>query len=82
MFKYELDQLVYYMKDNRLHSAPILARKAIENHGDFDARDPDQRHLFTPWGRSGIEYRTCHGFYKEHQLYASKEDLASALIES
>lgn len=80
MFKYELEQLVYYIKDNKLHSANVLARRVVENSKPHWARDADTRHLYAPWGESGIEYRTCHGFYKEDKLYASKEDLAAALI--
>ncbi len=80
MFKYELNQLVYYMKNNAVHSSKILSRRVVENAHQASAYDPDSRHLYAMWGETTIEYRTVHGVYKENLIYASKEDLAAALI--
>lgn len=78
MFKYELDQLVFYLQDNRLHSAPVLSRMKVENlhegsHSDF----------FNQFDcNSGTFYATCHGIYKEEEVFGSKEELAQNIVNS
>jgi hypothetical protein len=79
-FKFLLEQTVWYLKDNRVHSANVLARHAVENsHGDW-AHTTEQKQLFAPWGPTRNEYATCHGFFNERELFSSKEDLAASLV--
>ncbi len=68
MFKYELEQKVFYLRNNRIHSAPILARKYIDN----------VQHEFLKFKEACIKYETCHATFNENALFASKD----ALIES
>ena len=76
-FKFELEQLVHYMEDNRPHSAPVLSRMMVENaHEDWVATN-EQANLLTPFGKGGAFYSTCHGIYSENDLFGSKEDMAN-----
>ncbi len=72
MFKYELRQVVFYMRNNRIHSAPVLARKYIDNvehkHHSFEA--------------ACIEYETCHAAFNEADLFISKDALLEHLRAS
>lgn len=80
MFKFELEQLIYYIRENRLHSAPVLARVIVENaHDDWACTDA-QKELFTPFGKSREAYATCHGFVLVEEAFASREDLVDSLI--
>ena len=75
MFKYELDQLVYYLKDNKLHSAPVLSRSITENlREDYDT-------IFKQLGDSRRVYATCHGIINEEELFESKKALAEFIMK-
>ena len=72
--KYELRQLIHYMLDNKIHSAQIQARKAVDFDSPLDWNNSAGIHF----GDVGVTYYTCHGVIKEEDAYPSKE----ALIES
>ena len=73
--KYGLDQVIHYMRDNRPHSAPVLARMQVDNlHDDF-ASTPEQKAIFTPFGPSRAVYATCHGLVLEDDAHPSKASL-------
>ena len=77
--KYELDQIVFYIADNKICGAPILARMYVDNlHEDF-AHTKEQRELFTPFGLSGVFYATCHGIIQEDNVFASKSELLDSI---
>jgi len=78
--KYELGQTIYFMLNNRLHSAPVQCRMKVENQHEDWACTNEQRSLFVAFGPAGVFYNTCHGVIKEEDAHASKEDLAKALI--
>lgn len=64
----KLDQMAYYLKDNRVHSAPILSIMTVENlHDDWDSTEA-QVNTFTPFGKSGVFYNTCHGIISQEGL--------------
>jgi hypothetical protein len=81
VFKYELNQLVYYLKDNKIHSAPILSRCIVENLHDEWNSTHEQEEFFCKFGKSAILYITCHGFFSEDKIFNSKEDLCKTLME-
>ena len=81
-FKFLLEQTVYYMQDNRVHSAQIFARHCVENLKEDYAVTKAQAELFTPFGPAGVFYATCHGTFNERDVYGSKEELAAALVEA
>jgi len=80
MFKYNLGQVVYYMVENALCSAPILARMIVENAHDEYACTSSQKDFFTPWGESRVMYKTCHGIYTENVIFDSKQKLVEICL--
>ena len=77
--KYELNQLVWYLKDNKIHSAKILSRMLVENalsEGTSDIELFEKNYAF---GCNCLEYSTVHGKFKEDQLFPSKEELIESL---
>ena len=80
MFKFELDQTVYYIKDNRLHSAPVLSRMVVENLKPTWNSTKEQADLFQRFGPCRVVYATVHGTYDETTLFESREALAAAII--
>lgn len=77
--KYKLDQVIYYMRDNKPHSAPILAVKEVQNARPNFACTKEQKEIFTPFGEAGIFYATCHGVVKEQDAYPSMAHMARAI---
>lgn len=81
MFKFKLNELIYYIKDDKVHGAPVLSRMKVDNlHEDWDSTD-GQRSVFKAFGNKGIYYSTCHGILSEEEVYANKEDLAFSLTK-
>ncbi len=79
MFKYELDQVIWYFGDGKVCSAKVLSRAIIENqHDNWNSTD-EQKRLFTPFGESGVFYSTCHGTFTEKEVFESKEALKESL---
>jgi len=77
--KYELEQTIHYMMDNRPHSAPVLARTFVENvHEDFNCTAA-QRETFVPFGLAGTFYSTCHGVLSENKVFASKDEMLESM---
>ena len=79
MFKFGIGQIIYYMKNNKPHSAPVLARRKVEDHSDNHANTQEQKSLFTPFGPSGTEYYTCHGVFAESNTFDSLDGLLDSL---
>lgn len=77
--KYNLGQVIFYMKDNRVHSAEVLSRKQVENIKEDISFNVDQYKLYTAFGLSGVTYSTCHGNVEEYDAFATKEELLASL---
>lgn len=76
---FNVGQIIYYMKDNRPHSAPIQARMIVNNlHDDWDCTK-EQRGLFNPFGKAGVMYSTCHGLVNAVDAFGSKEAMFEAM---
>jgi hypothetical protein len=73
--KYELDQLVYYLNENKLHSANVISRMTVDNIREAEC-NPQQKDFYFAFGPSGTYYRTCHGTFNEKEVFDSKEKLA------
>lgn len=73
--KFQLDQTVWYWRDGKICSAPIVSIKAVSNLHDDWCHTPDQHTLWAVWGISSTQYRTVHTILNEEDLFASKEDL-------
>ena len=73
--KYELDQMIYYMCDNRPHSAPVLSRQVVENlHSDWTSNTA-QESTFAPFGQDCEMYNTCHGTVTVEEAFPSKYEM-------
>jgi hypothetical protein len=80
MFNFELMQTIYYIRDDRIHSAPVLARMIVENaHGDWTCTK-EQKDMFTPFGDAREAYATCHGLVPAEVAFGSRQDLIDSLI--
>lgn len=80
--KYQLDQLIHYMRDNRPHSALVLARMQVDNLCEDWACTPEQRNFFTPFGPAGIYYATCHGLVRESEAFATKDEMLESMASA
>jgi hypothetical protein len=81
MFKFDLDQTVYLILDNRVHSAPVLSRMLVENHHPKWDATKEQAQFFKRFGNCRVMYSTCHGEFSEQELFDSRQALASAILE-
>lgn len=78
--KFELNQIIHYMRNNKPHSAPVLARMQVENLKESWAHTSEQKDLYTPFGPAGVFYKTCHGTIQETEAYASKQEMLTSLL--
>ena len=77
--KYALEQIIFYIADNTVHSAPVLSRMVVENLHDDWGSNSEQRELWAPFGIAKTVYSTVHGEVLESKAFASKEDLLNSL---
>ena len=73
----EVGQFAWYLCNNRVHNATILAKCVIENTKNINPSTPEQQHTFAPFGPTKTEYATCHGVFTK--VYASKDELLASL---
>lgn len=73
MFKYEIGQTVWYIKDNCIHSAKVGGRMIRESDPDFE-----KSRAGNGWDPR-LLYGTVHGNWHEEQLHRSVDDLLYAL---
>ncbi len=77
--KFQIEDVIYYMNENRVHSAKIFARQQVEANPTTKPSNPEQARLYAPWGDTRIEYATCHGTINEKDAFESKEALLASL---
>lgn len=82
MFKFALDQVVWYLYDSALCSAPVQSRMKCENLHDDWAHTAEQKKLWAHWGPSETYYVTCHGVFTEANVFASKQELVDSLVSA
>ena len=75
MFRFNLDQIVWYLLDNKICSAPILSRKYVDNK--YEGGNVIEAFQF--FGESNISYSTIHAILPEYELFSSKEELINSL---
>ena len=82
MFKFELDQLIYYIRNDQLCSAPVISRAIVENLREPRSQDTaDTVKLYSPFGKSVRAYATVHGTVLEAKAFASRQDLVNSLLD-
>lgn len=81
MFKFELSDTIYYLRENKVHSAPVLTRMWVENaHPDWNSTNA-QKNTYQRFGEGREVYVTCHGIVHADEAYTSPQALAYSLIE-
>lgn len=75
----KLDELAWYFKDSKVHSASVLSIMTVENLHESWAHTDVQKELFTPFGWSGTFYATCHGVVSASLVFSTKEALLESL---
>lgn len=75
----DLNQTIFYMIDNKIHSALITSKAIVENEHDSWDNTPEQRVSWQPFGKSGVYYTTCHGTFNSDKVFGSKEELTQSL---
>lgn len=73
MFKYNIGQTVWYMLDNKVHSAKIGARTLAEVDADFQKTRAGGN-----WSPK-LSYGTIHGNWREESLFSSSDQLLNHL---
>jgi hypothetical protein len=76
MFKFALNQEIWYLDMNKVHCAPVISRRCIDNSNHEGGGSSS---FYQQWGRACIEYKTCHGIVEQDLCFASKEELLASL---
>lgn len=80
MYKYELDQVVWYLTNNRIHAAPVLSRMIVQNlRNEAWCSTSEQENLYMYFGQDTVQYRTTHGVFTEDKVFGSKDQLKESL---
>lgn len=77
--KFYLGQEVWYMQENKVCQGTVWTKCVIANSHDSWACTKQQKESWQFFGESGISYVTCHGVFKEEEVFASKEELLKSL---
>jgi hypothetical protein len=72
---FDLGQTIYYLVNNKMHSAPVLARMVVENR-ENGFMFGNQAELYQPFGYARIRYGTCHGIVDGDEAFESAAALA------
>lgn len=80
MYKFALGQVVFYIENNRTHSAAIFSRMCVENLHDDWACTKEEKATWQAFGESCVKYVTIHGTYLESQLFDSLVNLTDRLL--
>lgn len=77
----KVGDLVFYLKDNKLHSAPVFSINRVETDPENErlAITDCQKRTFIPFGNAGTYYATCHGVFTE--VFLSRNELADFIIK-
>jgi len=75
----KIGELAFYMMDNRLHSATIVAKMIVENEHEDWVNTFEQKKLWMPFGKAGTFYATTHGIIEEGKIFPTKEELLKNL---
>ena len=81
IFKFENEQTIFYLNENRVHSAKVLSRMKIDIPSEREKASytKEQKEFNMPFGPSRECYITCHGIVEAKSAFASKEELVASL---
>lgn len=75
--EFNVGDVIYYMKDNKVHCAPILSKMKVEN--EHVAHTDEQKDVFAPFGKAGVYYATVHGIINGEKSFYTKQELLDSL---
>lgn len=75
-----LGETIYYLKDNRIHSAEIHGIRVCKISGKISFINKGLYAHPIASEDEGIYYYTCHGEFHEDQVFLSKEALAERYV--
>lgn len=76
---FTVGETIFYLRENRIHSAPVLSRRIINVRADIKPHAEEQDCLFSHFGPEGITYFTCHGEVEQREAFESRDALADSL---
>lgn len=79
--KANVGDVVFYIRDNVVCSAPVRAIQVRVAEDDFSPIKKGSSYDPFDVKSIGIIYFTCHGRIREQELFTSKEELAEAIID-
>jgi hypothetical protein len=78
---FDVGTMIFYLREHRVHSAPIMCRSIVENKHDDYASTPEQKAMWQAFGPSGIRYNTCHGMVMHEEAFGSRQALVASIAE-
>lgn len=89
MDTFKVGDLIFYLNNNKVHSANVLALKVIIGEGLYDDQgaraiengddESEQSYAYMFFGEEGSWYLTCHGVISADRVYGSREKLVDSL---
>lgn len=77
--RFKIDQVIFYMSENQIHSAPILSINYVQTNPELKPSNKEQQQVFEPFGEAGIWYATIHGVLKEILVHPNRASLLDSL---
>lgn len=81
MTSIKLNQVVYYLLDNKVHSAQVNSICKVDNWKEQISFTKKEKQQYMPFGKAGTFYSTEHGIFNSDEVYVSKEELTQALLK-
>lgn len=73
--RFQVNQIIYYLLDNKVQSAPVRSRIKVENDSAFESA----KDSILVFGQTRIKYATKHGIFGEEEVAISKAELLTML---
>jgi len=79
--KFKCNDIIFYMLNNKVHSAPILSTLTVKNSENHaSGYNKEQLKFFRRFGEDRTQYATCHGIVNDVDAFISKEALVMELL--
>lgn len=80
VLKFKIDQTVWYIMNNTVHSGSVLSRKYVDNYFTRDKiYTTTQDEAFCKFGKEEVVYATIDGVFPAECLFESKDALNESL---
>lgn len=75
----QLGDLIFYIVDSKVHSAPLTSIMVVQNLHDDWAHTDQQRQTWQPFGPAVVRYATVHGMFDARHCFVTREALLASL---